>query len=390
MYDIAYYAMAAIMAGVCCAWAVLIRSMSESFRLTPRLGGDPAASGPMVSVILPARNEEGFVERCLDSLVSQDYSSYEVVAVDDSSGDLTGEIMARYAREHSAVIHVTARPKPDGWMGKNWACMEGYRKARGELLLFTDADTVHSSGVISLAVSRIESLKLDALSLIPRMLALDFWTRAALPMITVFLHTRFSALKVNDPSKKTGYFFGSFFMMRRSAYVAVGTHEGVRGEVIEDGALGKRTKESGRPMMMLRGEHLVDAVWARDASGLWHALRRLMVPLYLQSKKIALGIFLAVAFLLFVPFPALAASVLAGPAAWPLLATAGAACAAIFAGAAFEARSGLGMSPRAAAAAPLGGLVVTAGLLAGMCGASVAWRGRTYSMSGARQDAVNV
>ena len=92
-------------------------------------------------------------------------------------------------------------------------------------------------------------------------------------------------------------------------YEDVGMHEGVKQEIIEDGALGKKVKESGYKMKMVRGDHLIDAVWAsRIKRTLWNALKRLMIPLYLQSGKIAIGIFFAVTFLLFVPFPIFAAS----------------------------------------------------------------------------------
>lgn len=181
-------------------------------------------------------------------------------------------------------------------MGKNWACMEGYKKVTGELLLFTDADTKFEKNVISLAVSHLESFSLDALTAIPKMVCLDFWTRIALPVLSTFLHTRFSAMRVNDPTKNTGYFFGSFFIIRKKTYDAVGTHEGVKHEIIEDGALGKKVKESGHKMKMVRADHLIDAVWARDWSTLWNGLKRLMIPLFLQNGKIAVGIFLQYCF----------------------------------------------------------------------------------------------
>ena len=152
------------------------------------------------------------------------------------------------------------------------------------------------------------SLELDALTVIPRMLCLDVITKITLPMISTFLHTRFSALRVNDKSKNTGYFFGSFFIIKKTTYDSVGTHEGVRQELIEDGALGKKVKESGFKMRMVRGEHLIDAVWARDISTLWNALKRLMVPFYLQNAKLAVASSIGVLFLLFMPFPLLAYS----------------------------------------------------------------------------------
>lgn len=315
--DIINYAFIAILIGVAGAWVFLIKSMLSSFRDTPYLDKFPQKNhkSPKVSVILPARNEEGFIEKCLDSLLGQDYENYEIIAIDDSSTDSTGNIIKNYAAKDARVIHVSAKPKPDGWMGKNWACMEGYAAATGEILLFTDSDTTHSGNVISLAVSHLLSLDLDALTAIPKMVCLDNWTRITLPMLSTFLHTRFSALRVNDPSKKTGYFFGSFFIIKRSTYEKVGMHQGVRQEIIEDGALGKKVKEAGFKMKMVRGDHLINAVWARDRSTLWNALKRLMIPLYLQNARIAIGIFFAVLFLLFMPFPLLAySSVLFGHA----------------------------------------------------------------------------
>ena len=127
-------------------------------------------------------------------------------------------------------------------------CMEGYKVASGDLLLFTDADTTHKKSVISFAVSHLLSLELDALTVIPKMLSLDGITKITLPMISTFLHTRFSALRVNDKAKNTGYFFGSFFIMKKTTYDSVGTQEGVKSEIVEDGALGKKVKESNFKM----------------------------------------------------------------------------------------------------------------------------------------------
>ena len=435
--DAALYGMSVVMAGVVGVWAWLLWSMVESHRKTPRLagmqagaggggggggteaapdrepaGGAAAAAGqvPRISVILPARNEERYVGRCLDSLAAQDYPDYEVVAVDDSSDDGTGRILSDRAASDPRIVHVRARPKPAGWMGKNWACMEGYARASGSLLLFTDADTFHSPRAMSLAAAALIGRGLDAFTVIPRLVCTDAWTRATLPVISTFLHTRFSALRVNDPTKKTGYFFGSFFIMRREAYEAVGTHEGVRGEIIEDGALGRRVKESGRPMMMALGDDAVDAVWARDRRTLWDALKRLMVPLYLQDRRSAAGVMAAVAVLLLLPFALLGASAAAlawggmgavggidgggGGEAWrlvgestalhALLALSLAASCMVYAGAAVEAAV-LRVGLRYALLGPAGCAMVVLGFQAGMVQArrdgAVSWRGRSYSAS---------
>jgi len=398
IFDVVNYSLVAILIGVSMAWIFLIKSMIDAVRLTPELDKFESKEhqNPKVSVILPARNEEKFIGKCLDSLLEQDYTNYEIIAINDSSEDNTWNIISEYAKKHIKIIAVNAKPKPDGWMGKNWACMEGYEKATGELLLFTDADTKHSQNVISLAVSHLLSFNLDALSAIPKLLATDFWTKITLPMISVFLHTRFSAIRVNNPSKKTAYFFGSFFIIKQKTYEDVGTHEGVRHEIIEDGALGRKVKESGHMMKIVKGDHLIEAVWARDKTTLWNALKRLMVPLYIQSEKIAIGSFFAVLFLLFMPFPILAYSVLGVSKSTSfsvLFSISLIASIMIYLGAIIEVKKLLHLRLKDAIFAPLGGLVVVLGFLAGLLHAkhsTVSWRGRKYSMKDHVQNSISV
>ena len=399
IFEIINYSLTAILIGICGAWIFLIKSMVDSFRLTPYLDKfeNISESNPKVSIILPARNEEEFISKCLDSLIDQDYKNYEIIVIDDSSEDNTQKIILEYAEKHSNVIPVIARPKPEGWMGKNWACMEGFKKATGELLLFTDADTKHSRSVISLSVAHLISFNLDALSAIPKMLTFDFWTKITLPMISTFLHSRFSALNVNNPAKKTGYFFGSFFILKKETYENVGMHEGVKHEIIEDGALGKKVKEAGHKMKLVRGDHLIDAVWARDKSTLWNALKRLMVPLYLQSGKIAIGSFFATLFLLFIPFPIFAVSIslpVEAMSAKILCISSAIASSFIYAAAIIEVKLGLHLRLAHALFAPLGSLVVVLGFLSGLLQAnrseSVMWRGRSYSMKDHTQSSISI
>ena len=395
--DIINYILIAILIGVSATWVVLIKSMLRTFNESPFLDKfeKKEHEKPKVSIILPARNEEKFIEKCLDSLIEQDYDDYEIIAINDSSNDSTGNIMKKYSEKFSKVIFVDAKPKPDGWMGKNWACMEGYRKASGNLLLFTDADTVHTSSVISLAVSHLLSLDLDALTVIPRMLCLDRITKITLPMISTFLHTRFSALRVNDTSKNTGYFFGSFFIMKKSTYDSVGTHESVKSELVEDGALGRKVKESDFKMRMVRGEHLIDAVWARDSFTLWNALKRLMIPLYLQNAKIAVASFFGVLFLLFMPFPILGYSLIfSSDSSLILFVISCIASSLVYLGGMLDAVKGLELKLRYSLFAPVGGFIVACGFLAGLIQAksktAVSWRGRTYHMKGQVQKSINV
>jgi len=294
-----------IILAICGTWVYLMSYLMKSYRLSPQLKHfNDAFSNhfPKVSVILPARNEGRYISKCLDSLLVQNYPNYEIIAINDSSSDDTGDIISQYSKEYQKVIFVDLGPRPDGWVGKNWACYQGYKHATGDLLLFTDADTQHSPSLMLIAVKHFLLQNLDAITAMPRLLCYDRWTKATIPMLSTFLHTRFSALRVNDPDTKIGYFFGSFFIISKTVYEKVGTHMGVKEELIEDGALGAKVKEARFKLRMVRGEGEITAIWARDLDSLWQGLRRLMIPLYSQhSMKTGLMV-TAVFFLLVVPF----------------------------------------------------------------------------------------
>jgi len=391
-FTVANLVIAAIMAGVLGVWAYFLAYMGKSFRQAPTLESFDRAGVtrfPMVSVILPARNEERYIARCIESLLAQDYSNFQIIAINDSSTDKTGEIMKEYAARDPRVVHVDAPAKPEGWAGKNWACHQAYLRAKGEVLLFTDADTEHSSSAMSLALGQLVSQNLDALTAVPKLICNDFWTKITLPALATFLHTRFSPLRVNDPNTKTGYFFGSFFAITRNTYEAVGTHEGVRHELVEDGALGGKVKEAKFRLKMVRGERQIEAVWARDLPTLWHGLRRLMIPLYYQNRSGACMMAAAVFFILFAPFafiPYLPAAALAGNVSFQiLLGVQLATIALVIATTAVQCRLGVFESPAYALASPLSGAIISLGFLSAIADASkkgaVSWRGRQYTIS---------
>ena len=149
----------AIMFAIFGVWVYLLTYLVKSYERSPRLKcfDKPLISKfPKVSVILPARNEEIYITRCLDSLLNQDYPNFEIIAINDSSSDETGDIILRYSKKYNKlVVAVDPGPKPDGWVGKSWACYQGYRKATGDLFLFTDADTQHSPSLMSLGVGHL-------------------------------------------------------------------------------------------------------------------------------------------------------------------------------------------------------------------------------------------
>ena len=397
--DVFNFIFTVILVGVFLAWLSLMHSMYQSFTKTPFLDRfeNKSTTTPKVSIILPARNEEDFIGRCLESLRTQDYNDFEIIAIDDSSEDKTGEIIEELTKKDSKIIHVSANEKPQNWMGKNWACMEGFKKATGNIMLFTDADTKFEKNVISLAVSHLQSEDLDALTVIPRLRCIDRITKITLPMLSTFLHSRYSALNVNNAKKKVGYFFGSFFVIKRKVYEEIGTHEKVKQEIIEDGALGKITKESGYALKMVRGEHLIEALYSRSSKEMWNGLKRLMVPLYHQNSASAVGVFFAVLFILFMPIPLLAYSVIAFEPSLSfstLLISAIISTITIFSASIMETRMGLDLSIMNSVFAPIGSIIVVLGFLSGILHANkstaVSWRGRKYSVKEFSQNYLKV
>lgn len=383
-FDVFNIVLLSIMLGVLSAWVYFIAYIARSFRKAPKLDTDICNENPKVSVIVPARNEERFISNCLDTLGSQDYPNYNVIAIDDSSTDSTAQLMKGYASKNKKIVFVEAAQKPDGWAGKNWACYQGYLRSDGDLLLFTDADTNYNSNVISSAVSKMVKENLDALTLIPRLICIDPWTKITLPFLSTFLHSRYSPLRVNNPTHRTGYFFGSFYLIKRSIYEVVGTHSDVRNELVEDGALGSRVKKSGYKLRMFRGEHMVSAIWARDFSSLWNGLGRLIIPLYAVNKFQAIAIFITSFFLFLSPFifMSYASFFLDNFIARMLFAISGTSCALIVAAGMIEARASLKLSMLYPLAAPVAGAIIAFGFLSGVIKGrirkGVKWRDRDY------------
>jgi chlorobactene glucosyltransferase len=302
------------MFGIFAAWLYFFIYMLKSLKQSPKLESCVLYEGiqnkkfyndnmPKVSIIIPARNEEKYISKCLDSFLNQNYSNIEIIAVNDSSSDYTWDIVQKYAKTYEQLVAViNSGPTPDGWTGKSWACFQGYLKATGEILMFTDADTIHSQYALSLAVGHLVNQNLDALTAMPRLICEGFWTKITLPVVWSISYVRYSPLRANNPNTTTGYFFGSFYILSRNVYEAVGTHEAVKGEILEDAALGDMVKKEKFRLKVVQGEHHIDAIGAKDFSSLWHGLRRLMVPLYYQDKSHASLVTIAVFFLLLTPF----------------------------------------------------------------------------------------
>ncbi|HET7602914.1 MAG TPA: glycosyltransferase family A protein [Gemmatimonadales bacterium] len=231
------------------AWVILTRIL----RVRPRLEDiPPLVDGPLVSVIIPARNESRTIATVLNSLLASAYRNLEVIVVDDRSEDDTAAVVAslgsrvtRLETRDTRLIH--GAPLPPGWYGKPWACVQGYRAARGELLLFTDADTKHEPMLLPHAVAALGSGRGELVTVMPHQRCVTFWERAVMPQFWTLLGFRFHPQAVNRAERTRDVIAnGQFIFMKREDYEAIGTHEAVRHAVAEDLELAQVVRASGR------------------------------------------------------------------------------------------------------------------------------------------------
>lgn len=224
---------------------------------------------PFVSVLVPARNEESKIGRCLDSLLAQDYPNYEIVVIDDRSTDRTGEIIEAYARRDSRIKFVKGKDAPDGWIGKCNALAHAVGYASGDWYIFTDADTCHTKNSVKDAVSYAVSNKADLVSFIPMQELGSFWERLIMPVLlnSFLLGDPFHA--VNNPNAKLAYAYGQYIICRRSSYDAVGGHQSVRDEIVEDHAIGRVFKDKGYKILVADGNTLYSVRMYTNLETMW-------------------------------------------------------------------------------------------------------------------------
>jgi len=227
---------------------------------------------PLLSIIVPARNEARTIARCVISLLAQDLQRFEVIVVDDCSVDGTGAILEELARDQPRLRVITGEPLPDGWVGKPWALEQGVRAARGEWFLFTDADTWHAPNASASSLCFVREHRLDALSLWVYQEMESWGERAVLPTILgLVLFATGSLRQVNDPRDvEHALANGQYILTSRACYDALGGHAALRGELVEDVAFARRLKTDGRFRLVIAdGATLVRVRMYRSLRDVW-------------------------------------------------------------------------------------------------------------------------
>lgn len=212
----------------------------------------PPEQSPLVTVVIPARNEARNIALCMQSVLRSHYPSLEVVVVDDRSTDGTGIIAREVARGDERARVIDAPPLPDGWLGKQWACAQGAAAAGGELLCFTDADTIHGSELLTRSVAMLSHHHLDFVTVAGRQRLVTFWERVVQPQIFTMLALRYGGPRAVNRSRRVvdKIANGQFMLFTRAVYEEIGGHEAVRGRVAEDLALAQLLFERGKRTMV--------------------------------------------------------------------------------------------------------------------------------------------
>ncbi|MCH7564168.1 MAG: glycosyltransferase [Gemmatimonadetes bacterium] len=240
-------------------WLILLTYLALWLRLPKKLGpeGVFAEDVPLVSVIIPARNEEHNILMSAESVGASTYPNFELIVVDDRSTDRTAQV-ARTAEIGKAARYevLSGAELPEGWLGKPWACDQGAREARGDILLFTDADTTHHPELLSRAVADLQRDGADALTLLGEQTMLTFWEKLVQPHIFFTLSLGFPDFRTPQPPKRwrRAIANGQYIMIHRAVYDEVGGHVAVKGEVVEDQRIAQILCKAGKRLEIRMAE----------------------------------------------------------------------------------------------------------------------------------------
>jgi chlorobactene glucosyltransferase len=266
-------------------WAVPFFAFARLADRRPALVADPPADphAHRVSVIIPARNEAATIETVVRSTLASAHASLEVIVVDDRSTDGTAASVERIAAHDPRLRLVRGAELPRGWYGKPWACVQGWRAATGDVLLFTDADTRHEPMLIPHALGALDAGRGDLITVNPHQRCVTFWERVVMPQIWLLLGVRYHPAVVSRARRARDVIAnGQFILLHRRTYEEIGTHEAVRAEVAEDLALAQLVHSRGRRVWFAFATELMETRMYHDLS---HIVEGWSKNLYLGGRR---------------------------------------------------------------------------------------------------------
>jgi len=245
-------------------WTVLALDImigNRRVRALRELSAEPLQAPPKVSLVVAARNEERNIRAALSSLLRLSYPDYELIVVDDRSGDATAAILDEMAAADPRLRVIHLQSLPQGWLGKNHALWRGAGVATGELLLFSDADILMERTVLSRAVAMLQEERLDHLAVSPSMTMRTVFLQMFGASFIIFFSIFARPWKARDPESPCHVGIGAFNLVRRTAYLSVGGHETIRLRPDDDMKLGKILKKGGYRCDVAYGPEFLSVEW---------------------------------------------------------------------------------------------------------------------------------
>lgn len=254
---------------------ILLKNLFD-VKTLPREGVQASPNrAPLVSILVPARNEAHNIEQCVRSLFAQTYPNVEILVLNDNSEDETGEILARLAAEDARLKVLSGTALQEGWLGKCWACHQLSQRAKGQLLCFTDADTFHEPRSLERAIAALEQNNADLLTLLTGQVLGSFWEKVIVPLVhfsvLCYLPVKFVWTK---SSQAFVFANGQFMLFARSMYERIGGHEAVKAALVEDVWLCKAVKAAGGKPMVFSGVDTVSCRMYRDLREILHGFSK--------------------------------------------------------------------------------------------------------------------
>lgn len=344
---------------------------------------------PLISICVPARNEERNIRACIESILAQDYPDFEVIVLDDRSTDATPDILRKLSSQNNRLKVVHGSELPAGWAGKPHALFQAASAARGEWLCFVDADTFLSPEALSACYAQALDTQADMFTIMTFQILGSFWEKVLMPIVMTALSVGFSPRRVNDPRHRDAIANGQFILIRRSVYDAIGGHESVKDQIVEDKAISEQVKWNGYRLIVADGRSLARTRMYTSLSEMWEGwTKNIYLGLSDRSSLLLLGAFGAVlaliAALVLLPWPMLGLLWYRQGGGWLALMVIAESIVLWAAVIYVRARvaSGMGVSPWYALTLPLGAAIFAGMMFTStwrvLSGQGVRWKGRVY------------
>ncbi|MDH5695383.1 MAG: glycosyltransferase [Dehalococcoidia bacterium] len=251
---------------------VFVFNLIFNFRTLKRPRNDSSIPepAPLVSVLIPARDEEANIEVCLKSLQNQDYPNFEILVLDDDSSDNTANIVEQMASEDNRIQLIRSGPLPEGWVGKPFACYQLAQRARGSWLLFVDADTIHAPHMLRSVLTLALKFKPALLSGFPRQLANSLAQKVAIPVLYFVIMSWLPLWWLHRSKKpKPSLAIGQFLLFPREEYWRIGGHKTVKSRIMEDVWLGVEINRHGGRHIAIDLSPVVSCNMYRSLGAMW-------------------------------------------------------------------------------------------------------------------------